>query len=116
MVDFNITRLEEACKVLHSLKNSVRERIFTAVKEHPGIKVGELYMTLDIQQSEASRHLHILRESGIVQAQREGQTIHYSLSVPTIKIISLVIEQLASFYVPAMASEVACQQSGDSHT
>jgi len=42
--------------------------------------VNEIAASLELSQPTVSRHLKVLRERGIVRAERDGQTIHYRLS------------------------------------
>lgn len=42
--------------------------------------VNDIAFSLDLPQPTVSRHLKILRERGIVRADREGQSINYRLS------------------------------------
>jgi len=42
--------------------------------------VNSLAETVEISQSAASRHLKVLREQGIIQAEREGTQVLYSLT------------------------------------
>lgn len=42
--------------------------------------VGEISTLVDLPQTSVSRHLKILRDRGIVNFQRDGQTIIYHLS------------------------------------
>ncbi|MEI6234704.1 MAG: metalloregulator ArsR/SmtB family transcription factor [Planctomycetota bacterium] len=42
--------------------------------------VGELNATLPVDQSLLSHHLKILRDAGIVTAQRDGKAVLYSLA------------------------------------
>lgn len=95
-------KVQNASKVLHSLQNSFRERIFNAIKEHPGITVMEIYSELRMEQSVASRHLAILRQAGIVRTRRERRKVHYFLNEVNIKMIGLMVEQIAGFYTPAV--------------
>ena len=44
------------------------------------MSVSELNELLPLSQSALSQHLAVLRESGIVQTRRDGQTVHYSLA------------------------------------
>jgi len=46
--------------------------------------VTELTQSLDIAQSTVSHHMRILRERGLVTAERDGTSIYYSLSDPRI--------------------------------
>ncbi len=48
------------------------------------VSVGELTRRLGLQQANASKHLGLLRERGLVTTRREGATIYYSLSDPRI--------------------------------
>ena len=43
------------------------------------LSVGELCEALDLSQSNASQHLAILRERGVVSARRQGTSMIYSL-------------------------------------
>lgn len=42
--------------------------------------VNELAGALELNQPTVSRHLKVLRDRGIVRANREGQSVYYSLS------------------------------------
>ncbi|MDI6694201.1 MAG: metalloregulator ArsR/SmtB family transcription factor [Anaerolineales bacterium] len=53
--------------------------ILYALSERPH-NVSELSEELNISQPATSRHLNILRERGMVSAQREGQSVMYTLA------------------------------------
>jgi DNA-binding transcriptional ArsR family regulator len=58
--------------------------------------VTELTHRLGLQQSNASKHLSLLREHGLVNCRREGSTIYYSLSDTRIyQAIKLLVEAQA---------------------
>lgn len=42
--------------------------------------VGEMQAEIELEQSLLSHHLRVLRESGIVTAERDGKSVLYSLS------------------------------------
>jgi ArsR family transcriptional regulator, virulence genes transcriptional regulator len=48
------------------------------------MSVGQLTSSLNIPQSNMSRHLAVLREHNVVTTRREGTTIYYSLANPKI--------------------------------
>ncbi len=48
------------------------------------LNVTEIYSMLDLPQANVSQHLMVLREAGIVSAEREGKAIYYSLANPKI--------------------------------
>lgn len=101
VVDLDMKKVRAASMILRALKNSLREGIFKVIGEHPGITVTELYRHLHIEQTVVSKHLAILRRSGIVRTRREGKKIHYYLDEANINTIALLVEQLAGFTVPA---------------
>ena len=60
-----------------------RLRLLYLVAEHPR-NVTELTELLDVTQPSVSHHLRILRERGLVNAERDGTSIYYSLGDPRI--------------------------------
>ena len=65
--------------ICSGLADPRRILILYALKEKP-INVSDLAHEVDISQPAASRHLNILRERGMVTAQREGQSVVYTLA------------------------------------
>lgn len=63
------------CKAIADPK---RLLIITELRNGP-MSVGDLAEALDISQSNCSQHLAILRDRGVVETQREGSTVRYSL-------------------------------------
>jgi DNA-binding transcriptional ArsR family regulator len=47
---------------------------------HGELSVNELTRRLDLQQSNVSKHLSLMREHGLVNARRDGASIYYSIS------------------------------------
>jgi DNA-binding transcriptional ArsR family regulator len=66
----------EFCK---TLSDANRLLIITELAKGES-SVNDLIHKLGLQQSNASKHLSMLREHGLVNARREGSTIFYSLS------------------------------------
>jgi len=60
-----------------------RLRLLYLVAERPR-NVTELTELLDVTQPTVSHHLRILRERGLVNAERDGTSIYYSLGDPRI--------------------------------
>lgn len=61
------------------------KRIMILYELVPGPRnVTELVAALGIPQPQASRHLKVLRERGMVSAERQGTTVSYSLTDPRI--------------------------------
>ncbi len=66
-------------RLCHALSDPNRILLLYTVAEKPHF-VTELCEALEIPQPTASRHLKVLRERGLVNASREGQSIRYSLA------------------------------------
>lgn len=63
--------------------------------------VGDVAAALGISQPNASQHLAVLRERGIVRSRREGNTVYYALtSRKIIKAVDLLREFMAERYAP----------------
>lgn len=56
--------------------------------------VSELEKLLDMRQSTVSQMLSRLREEGLVQANREGKSMRYSLARPETKKMIQILEEL----------------------
>jgi ArsR family transcriptional regulator, virulence genes transcriptional regulator len=66
----------EFCK---TLSDANRLLIITELAKGEA-SVNELTRRLGLQQSNASKHLSLMREHGLVNARREGSTVYYNLS------------------------------------
>ena len=76
--------LDEELILLHericpALDHPLRMKILYLLKDKV-MNVGELTQEMGIPQSSVSRHLRVLRERGLVRAEREGTTIWYALT------------------------------------
>jgi DNA-binding transcriptional ArsR family regulator len=68
-----------ASNLLKALANEQRLMILCNLSGTE-MSVSELNELLPLSQSALSQHLAVLREAGIVQTRRDGQTVHYSLA------------------------------------
>ena len=66
-------------RVCKAIADAKRLLIINELRDGPRT-VGELADALEIPQANASQHLAILRDRGIVTARRSGSNIHYSLT------------------------------------
>jgi DNA-binding transcriptional ArsR family regulator len=76
-------RLEQEITQLHggvcsALADPTRIRILYCLSEH-SCNVTEMSEELGIPQSTASRHLKVLRERDLVETEREGTSVIYTL-------------------------------------
>lgn len=81
--------------VCSGLADPRRILILYALNEKPS-NVSDLAKTIGSSQPATSRHLNVLRERGMVSAQRDGQSVIYSLSdVRVIEALDLLRAVLA---------------------
>ncbi len=62
-----------------ALGDPIRRRILAMLLSRDECCVCHLHEALDAPQPKVSRHLAVLRESGLVRARREGVWVHYRL-------------------------------------
>lgn len=72
-----ITQLH--AQICSGLADTNRILILYTLSKRP-LNVSELSETLGIPQPTTSRHLKVLRERGLVAAERDAQSIYYALS------------------------------------
>lgn len=66
-------------RVCSAISDPHRILLLYAIAEET-LNVNSLAETVGISQSAASRHLKVLRERGLIQAQRDGSQVIYSLT------------------------------------
>ena len=76
-IELDYAELRKAVLVLRAINHKLRQRIIDLLEEN-----------------EASQHLAILRRAGVVQTDRSGKFIHYSLNKDRIEQISRLVEEL----------------------
>ncbi len=69
---------QRAAALLRALANEQRLTILCHLVQGP-LSVGQLNERLPLSQSALSQHLAVLRESAIVDTERDAQTVRYSL-------------------------------------
>lgn len=65
-------------RLCQALADPKRLMILTALRQGPRT-VGELCLELSLTQTNASQHLAVLRERGVVSSQRSGTSVVYQL-------------------------------------
>ena len=91
--DERLIRLK--AKVFKALADPVRLKIIEFLRDEEKC-VCEIIPHVDVAQPLVSRHLKILRDSGLVRVRKEGNRRYYSVSDPKIfKIIDAITPDLA---------------------
>lgn len=63
-----------------AIAHPVRLAILKFISEQGTTNVNSIYNTLNLEQSITSQHLRILRVAELVDTQRDGKFIHYSIN------------------------------------
>jgi DNA-binding transcriptional ArsR family regulator len=71
-------------KVLKALSSEPRLKIFRLLRSR-SLCVNALTAKLGMTQSAVSQHLRILKEAGLVQADKRGYWIHYSVNADALR-------------------------------
>ncbi len=84
-VNINTEKLQQSSEILRAIAHPLRLKILEFIDQNDMINVNKIYNTLKLEQSITSQHLRILRVAGLVQAERDGKFIHYSLDYDKIQ-------------------------------
>lgn len=96
LLKINYHNLKKAALVLRALNHKLRQQILNLVETEKKITVTEIYVRLRLEQSVASQHLAILRRAGIVNTQRDGKFIYYTVNYERIDEINKMVEDLVN--------------------
>ena len=69
--------LHDATEVVRALAHPLRLRIIELLYRQAPLNVYAIYTGLNIEQSIASQHLRILRQTRLVNTRRQGKEIYY---------------------------------------
>ena len=72
--------IQNTKSVLRAIDHPLRLKLLSLISHNGEMTVKEIYRELDIEQSLASLHLNILRNVQVVNAQRQGKNVRYSLN------------------------------------
>lgn len=94
-------------QICSGLADPSRILILYKLSEHP-FSVGDLAQALDIPQPTISRHLKVLRERSMVVADRDGQSVFYSLAD---RRIIKALDILRAILADSLGNQVALAQT-----
>lgn len=98
--------------MLRALASSHRLRIIHMLGEGP-LEVNELARKLDVAQSAASQHLSSMRNVGLVEAVRDGRSVHYRLADPDVLIACDAMRAVIVRRLSALGSIAAAAKRND---
>jgi ArsR family transcriptional regulator len=87
--------MEDFVGLFKALSDKMRLRIMWVLcKANQELCVCEIMDSLKESQYNVSRHLKILKNSGLVQERKEGRWVFYSLSKPTNQVNELLLQTI----------------------
>ena len=94
-ITLDYAELRKAVLVLRAVNHKLRQRIIDLLEDNDSMTVTDIYIKLRLEQSVASQHLAILRRAGVVNTERQGKFINYSLNRDRLAQISRLVDELA---------------------
>ncbi|MFP4090268.1 MAG: ArsR/SmtB family transcription factor [Cyclobacteriaceae bacterium] len=77
----DVAKLEKAAFILKTLAHPLRLSIVDLLTNNDRLSVNEICNMLDSEQSLTSHHLSNMKLKGILDSEREGKNIYYSLKL-----------------------------------
>ncbi|MBN1995940.1 winged helix-turn-helix transcriptional regulator [candidate division KSB1 bacterium] len=90
-----MTNIEETSEIFKALSDPTRLKILKILgKSNSMLCVNALTAQLGITQSAVSQHLKILRQAGLVNAERRGYFIHYQMDKKAREKVQFLIKEI----------------------
>jgi DNA-binding transcriptional ArsR family regulator len=94
-ITVNYDLLRRAVLTLRAINHPLRKDIIALLEQNEKMTVTDIYIKLRLEQSVASQHLAILRKANVLQTERDGKFIYYTINKNRISEIMQIVEQLA---------------------
>ncbi|HLF62728.1 MAG TPA: metalloregulator ArsR/SmtB family transcription factor [Saprospiraceae bacterium] len=91
-VTFHHEKLRVSSELMRALAHPLRLRILAFIDRHGTINVNKIYGALKIEQSITSQHLRILRNAGVLHAERDGKYIHYTIDYAIVSRVARAVQ------------------------
>lgn len=82
---FDSEKLNYSCELMRALAHPMRLKILEFIDSNERTNVNKIYNSLGIEQSITSTHLRVLRLAGVVDVEKEGKYMHYSINYDVIE-------------------------------
>ena len=101
MVIMNDNQLEirpdeykKARQIYRAINHRLRQNMLHYIHKKARVSVTELHKYFELEQSETSMHLALLRKAGFVITHRDGRFIFYTVNYPRLKEVHDISFQL----------------------
>jgi DNA-binding transcriptional ArsR family regulator len=92
----NSYRVERAAKFFSLMTHPMRINIIELLRSTKGLSVTEIYQKMNILQAEASHHLTLLKDFGIIKKKREGKKSIYMVDEEDFKKIHEIVDAMSA--------------------
>ena len=86
--------LKKAALIFRAINHKLRQQLLELIHKRTRIRVTDIFVKLRLEQSVVSQHLAILRKADLVDTEREGKAIFYSINYDRLKQLERVVEEL----------------------
>ena len=87
-----VEKLEKVAFILKTIAHPIRLAIVELLRQHEKLSVSEIASRAGVEQSLTSHHLNTMKEKGVLEAEREGKNIFYSIKVKEVVNVIMCIE------------------------
>ena len=77
--------LKKGALVLRALNHRLRHRMLALIHQNKHMTVTQIFVTLGLEQSVVSQHLAVLRRARLVEYERKGKFIYYTVCYQTLE-------------------------------
>jgi DNA-binding transcriptional ArsR family regulator len=93
-VEFNKPAIRHTLLLLRAIHHPVRQKMLKLIDKKKSILVKELTAKVNLEPAVVSQHLTILKNVGLVSADREGRSFNYYIHYPVLEQINALVEEI----------------------
>lgn len=93
----DVKSIQKAASIYRAVNHALRLQIIEMIHKDGSINVTPVIKKLKLEQSLISAHLKILRDANIVNAERKGSSVFYSINYSQINRASILAEKLIPY-------------------
>jgi DNA-binding transcriptional ArsR family regulator len=94
-----VIQVKKAALIFRAINHPLRKQMLQLLHENVRMTVTEVFIKLRLEQSVASQHLAVLRKAGMVNTERQGKFIFYSVSYQRIKQVHQIATEIINYTV-----------------
>lgn len=95
-VVFTTDKLKTSTELMRALAHPLRLRILEYIDQQGTTNVNKIYRSLGIEQSITSQHLRIMRIAGVLDSDRDGKYVHYTINYEIVQRAKNAVDRFLS--------------------